>query len=84
MSGEYSRWSSTFQLSSNSFVEQSKTHEAANCHDKTRRSSNSLLLDVFVQLPSLIRLISFPNLLFDSLVEAHNAVFLSSPTKHRA
>jgi len=32
------------------FVELSKTHEAAHCLDEIRRSSDSLFLDVFVQL----------------------------------
>jgi len=34
------------------FIELSKTHEAAHCPDETRRLSDSLFLDVFVQLLS--------------------------------
>ena len=34
------------------FVELSKTHEAAHCPDETRRPSDSLFLDVFIQLLS--------------------------------
>ena len=34
------------------FVELSKTHEAAHCLDETRRPSDSLFLDVFIQLLS--------------------------------
>ena len=37
-----------------SFVELSKTHEAAHCSDETRRPFDSLFLDVFVQLLSSI------------------------------
>jgi len=39
------------------FVELSKTHEAAHCPNETRRPSDSLFLNVFVQLLSSIRLI---------------------------
>ena len=69
------------------FVELSKTHEAAHCPDETRRPSDSLFLDVFVQLLSSIRLIgnnTSLNLSFRCLVKAHNTGFLSNPTRHRA
>jgi len=57
------------------FVELSKTHEAMHCPDETRRPSDSLFLDVFVQLLSLIRLIennTSLNLSSRFLVKAHN------------
>ena len=39
------------------FVELSKTHEVAHCRGETPRLSDSLLLDVFVQLLFLICLV---------------------------
>ena len=60
------------------FVELSKTHEAAHCPDETRCSSDSLFLNVFVQLLfncSSIRLIgnnTSLNLSSRCLVKAHN------------
>ena len=69
------------------FVESSKTHETAHCPDETRRPSDSLFLDVFVQLLSLIRLIgnnTSLNLSSRCLVKAHNTESLSNPTRHRA
>jgi len=53
-SGEYDGWGRTSQPSSNNFCRVlSKTHYP----DETQRSSNSLFLDVFVQLLFSIRLI---------------------------
>jgi len=69
------------------FVELSKTHEAAHCPDETRRPSDSLFLDVFVQLLSLIRLIgnnTFLNLSSRCLIKSHNTGSLSNLTRHRA
>jgi len=69
------------------FVDLSKTHEAAHCPDETRRPSDSLFLDVFVQLLSLICLVgnnTSLNLSSRCLVKAHNIGSLSNPTRHRA
>jgi len=72
------------------FVELSKTHETAHCPDETRCSSDSLFLNVFVQLLfncSLIRPIgnnTSLNLSSRCLVKAHNTGSLSNPTRHRA
>jgi len=71
---------------STTFVELSKTHEAAHCPDETRRPSDSLFLDVFVQLLSSIRLIgnnTSLNLSSRCLIKAHNTGFLSKPIRHR-
>ena len=68
------------------FVELSKT-QAAHCPDETRRPSDSLFLDVFVQLLSSIRLIgnnTSLNLSSCCLVKAHNTGSLFNPTRHRA
>jgi len=68
------------------FVELSKTHEAAHCPDETRRPSDSLFLDVFVQLLSSIRLIgnnTSLNLSSRCLIKAHNTGSLSNPIRHR-
>jgi len=68
------------------FVELSKTHEAAHCPDEIRRPSDSLFLDVFVQLLSSIRLIgnnTSLNLSSHCLVKAYNTESLSNPTRHR-
>jgi len=54
-SGEYGGWGLNQALTT--FVELSKTHEAAHYPDETRRASDSLFLDIFVQLLSSIRLI---------------------------
>jgi len=70
------------------FVELSKTHEAAHCPDEIRCPSDSLFLDVFVcQLLSSIRLIgnnTSLNLSSRCLIKAHNTGSLSNPTRHRA
>ena len=69
------------------FVELSKIHEAAHCPNETRRPSDSLFLDVFVQLLSSIRLIGNNislNLSSHCLVKAHNTGSLFNPTRHRA
>jgi len=57
------------------FIELLKTHEAAHCPDKTRRPSDSLFLDVFVQLLFSIRLIgnnTSLNLSSRCLIKTHN------------
>jgi len=68
------------------FVELSKTYEGAHCPDETRCPSDSLFLDVFVQLLSSIRLIennTSLNLSSRCLIKAHNTGSLSNPSKHR-
>lgn len=49
MSGEYRGWGNISQPWSTAFVEWSERHEAAHCPHKTRRPSDLLVLDVFVQ-----------------------------------
>ena len=74
MFGEYG-WGTHPNQDLTIFVKQSKTHEAAYFPDETRQLSDSLILDVFVQLLSLIRLIAsnaFQNLSSGCLVGAHN------------
>ena len=69
------------------FVELSKTHEVAHCPDETRRPSDSLFLNVFVQLLSSIRLIgnnTSLNLSSRCLIKVHNTGSLSNLTRHRA
>ena len=68
------------------FVELSKTYEAAHCPDETWRPSDSLFLDVFVQLLSSIRLIgnNASLNLSSRLVKAHNIGSLSNLVRHRA
>jgi len=69
------------------FAELSKTHEAVHYPDETRRPSDSLFLNIFVQLLSSIRLIgnnTSLNLSSRCLIKAHNTGFLSNPTRHRA
>jgi len=66
------------------FVELSKTHEAAHCPNETRCPSDSLFLDVFVQLLSSIRLSennTSLNLSSRCLVKAHNTGSLSNPPR---
>ena len=84
-SGEYGRWGRTSQLQQ--LLSSYQTHETAHCPDKTRRSSDSLFLDVFVQLLSSIRLIGNStslNLSSHCLVKAHNSGSPFNPTRHRA
>jgi len=74
----------TFQPAPTTFIELSKTHEATHCPDETRRLSDSLFLDVFVQLLSSIRPIgnnTSLNLSSRCLVKAHNTGSLSNPTR---
>ena len=69
------------------FVELSKTHEVAHCRGETPRPSDSLLLDVFVQLLFLICLVGNNislNLSSRCLVKAHNTGNISNPTRRRA
>ena len=69
------------------FVELSKTHEVAHCRGETRRPSDSLHLDVFVQLLFLICLVGNNislNLSSCCLIKTHNAGYLSNSNRHRA
>jgi len=69
------------------FVELSKIYEAAHCPDEIRRPSDSLFLDIFVQLLSSIHLIgnnTSLNLSSRCLVKVHNTGSLSNPTRHKA
>ena len=61
---------------STTFVELSKTHEAAHCPDETRRSSDSFFLDVFVQLLSSILIGNNTSLNLSSrcLIKGHNKI----------
>ena len=59
-------------------VELSKTHEVAHCRGETPRPSDSLLLDIFVQLLFLICLVGDNislNLSSRCLLKAHNTFF---------
>ena len=69
------------------FVELSKTHEVAHCRGETRRPSDSLHLDVFVQLLFLICLVGNNislNLSSCCLIKTHNTGYLFNPNRHRA
>ena len=66
------------------FVELSKTHEAAHCPDETRRPSDSLFLDVFC----LIAVFNssnweqyFSEFIVSCLVKAYNTGSLSNLTR---
>ena len=69
------------------FVELSKTYDVAHCRGETRRHSDSLHLDVFVQLLFLICLVGnyiSLNLSSCCLIKTHNTGYLSNPNRHRA
>ena len=69
------------------FVELSKTHEVAHCRGETRRPSDSIHLDVFVQLLFFVYLVGNNislNLSSCCLIKTHNAGYLSNSNRHRA
>ena len=64
-----------------------KTHEVAHCRGETRRPSDSLHLDVFIQLLFLICLVGNNislNLSSCCLIKTHSTGYLSNPNRHRA
>ena len=78
-SDEYGEWVEYPNRAPTTFVELSKI-QAAHCPNETRRPSDSLFLDVFVQLLFSIRLIgnnTSLNLSSRCLVKAHKIPFQS-------